>query len=85
MTDHTLYTGTHKNRFDDQGKGMGGAGRDTMTKTSQLSQLTNREEANIRGVNVSIANDSNTSTKRAHQNIVTASSERLGIFNIGTR
>jgi len=79
MTDHTMYTGTHKNRFDDQGKGMGGAGRDTMAKTSQLSQLTNREEANIRGVNVSIANAPNTSTKRTHQNIVTASSERLDV------
>ncbi|KAJ3274438.1 hypothetical protein HDV01_003042 [Terramyces sp. JEL0728] len=27
LTDHTLYTGTHKNRFDESGNGLGKAGR----------------------------------------------------------
>lgn len=28
MTDHTQYTGTHKERFDAEGKGKGIAGRE---------------------------------------------------------
>lgn len=28
MTDHTQYTGSHKERFDDSGKGKGIAGRE---------------------------------------------------------
>lgn len=27
MTDHTQYTGSHKERFDESGKGKGKAGR----------------------------------------------------------
>jgi len=42
LTDTTLYTGTHKGRFDADGKGVGLAGRDQPVKTAQLSQIVNR-------------------------------------------
>ena len=32
MTDTTLYTGLHKERFDDEGKGLGLVGRDHASK-----------------------------------------------------
>jgi len=53
MTDHTKYTGSHKLRFDESGKGLGLAGRDQLPKTNELSKITNREPSNIRGVPVS--------------------------------
>ncbi|KAL2918498.1 hypothetical protein HK105_201899 [Polyrhizophydium stewartii] len=55
MTDHTLYTGTHKNRFDSAGRGRGMAGRDQLPKTNELAKITNREESNVRGVPMSAA------------------------------
>jgi hypothetical protein len=51
LTDHTQYTGTHKNRFDEQGKGLGVQGRDR-PDPKELSQITNRKEANVRGVQI---------------------------------
>jgi len=32
LTDTSLYTGTHKERFDEHGKGRGGEGRDSTSK-----------------------------------------------------
>lgn len=40
--------GTHKNRFDEHGKGLGMAGKDKEFK--ELSQITNRKDADVRGV-----------------------------------
>lgn len=34
LTDTSKYTGTHKERFDDSGKGKGKAGREDMADTS---------------------------------------------------
>ncbi|KAJ3261172.1 hypothetical protein HK103_006481 [Boothiomyces macroporosus] len=48
LTDTSLYTGTHKNRFDEHGKGLGMAGKDKEFK--ELSQITNRKDADVRGV-----------------------------------
>jgi hypothetical protein len=42
LTDTSLYTGTHKERFDESGKGKGLAGRDPVIKTSDLSQIVGR-------------------------------------------
>lgn len=50
LTDHSQYTGTHKNRFDDAGKGLGREGRVDNTGIIQFSQITNRKEADKRGV-----------------------------------
>ncbi|KAI8924042.1 p25-alpha-domain-containing protein [Entophlyctis helioformis] len=59
MTDHTLYTGTHKNRFDASGNGLGMSGRDQPSRTNDLAKITNREESNVRGVPLSAAYGSN--------------------------
>ncbi|KAJ3323338.1 hypothetical protein HDV06_001858 [Boothiomyces sp. JEL0866] len=48
LTDTSLYTGTHKNKFNEHGKGLGLAGRDREVK--ELSQITNRKDADVRGV-----------------------------------
>lgn len=41
LTDSTLYTGAHKNRFDEKGKGLGAEGRVQNTfGVSDLSQIT---------------------------------------------
>ncbi|KAJ3275176.1 hypothetical protein HK104_003950 [Borealophlyctis nickersoniae] len=86
MTDTSLYTGTHKLRFDEEGRGRGAEGRDQPSKTDDLSKITNREETSVRGLPVSAdpfaqTQQPRTSTgKRGHQNVVTASSERLGEF-----
>lgn len=55
LTDTSKYTGTHKERFDQNGKGLGLAGRDQPSKTDSLSKLTNREPSTIRGVPISAA------------------------------
>jgi hypothetical protein len=49
LTDHTQYTGTHKNRFDNDGKGLGRDGHDK-PEAKELSQITNRKPADVRGV-----------------------------------
>jgi hypothetical protein len=56
LTDTSLYTGSHKLRFDDDGKGRGLEGRETVSKTSELSQIVSRSAANI---------STKTSTKRS--------------------
>jgi len=43
LTDHTLYTGTHKNRFDSQGKGRGAVGRQDSGGRVDLSKITTRK------------------------------------------
>ncbi|KAI8614413.1 p25-alpha-domain-containing protein [Chytriomyces sp. MP71] len=43
LTDVNGYTGTHKNRFDSAGKGLGLAGRETSTKTDTLHKIVNRD------------------------------------------
>jgi hypothetical protein len=42
LTDSKLYTGSHKLRFDDEGKGRGLAGREPVSQTESLSQIVNR-------------------------------------------
>lgn len=42
LTDPSLYTGSHKERFDETGKGKGLAGRDTVAKTDDLSKIVAR-------------------------------------------
>ena len=37
LTDSSKYTGAHKHRFDDSGKGKGMAGRDLPAKGSGMS------------------------------------------------
>lgn len=49
MTDTSAYTGTHKERFGSDGKGLGMAGKDA-PPVKDLSQVTNRKEVGVRGV-----------------------------------
>ena len=53
LTDTSKYTGTHKNRFDETGKGLGKEGRhdkyEGVTKFG-LEKITNRKPADVRGV-----------------------------------
>lgn len=42
LTDTKGYTGTHKERFDSNGNGRGLAGRDTHSRTADLSLMVNR-------------------------------------------
>ncbi|KAJ3061405.1 hypothetical protein HDU98_002685, partial [Podochytrium sp. JEL0797] len=39
MTDTSQYTGTHKERFNEDGTGKGAAGRDAPVQTADLSQI----------------------------------------------
>lgn len=55
LTDTSKYTGTHKHRFDDDGKGRGLAGRDQPNLTADLSQITNRQAATVTGVPIAAA------------------------------
>ena len=50
LTDAAGYTGSHKERFDADGKGLGMAGRVQQAGISDLSQVTNRAGADVRGV-----------------------------------
>ncbi|KAH6573313.1 hypothetical protein BASA50_007901 [Batrachochytrium salamandrivorans] len=84
LTDHTQYTGTHKGRFGSNGNGLGMAGRDTNSKTNELSKIVNRKEANVRGVSIDATDSSQskgytaaTIPKRTHQSVSTVSSEAL--------
>jgi len=47
LTNASLYTGSHKNRFDESGQGLGLAGRDSIAK-GDLSQMT-RTHLNSQG------------------------------------
>jgi len=49
LTNTAGYTGAHKARFDQNGQGMGAAGRVQYTGVQDLSTLTNRQEADVRG------------------------------------
>lgn len=93
LTDTTLYTGSHKNRFDSNGVGMGAAGRVDGSNTRELSQLVNREFSTYNGnTNSAAAPPSNVSgptnstsigaaKKRGQTSVVTASVENLEIKN----
>ncbi|RKP02545.1 hypothetical protein CXG81DRAFT_17821 [Caulochytrium protostelioides] len=50
LTDTSQYTGTHKLRFDEEGRGRGLAGRDAPAPTADLSQILDRSGATVRGV-----------------------------------
>jgi hypothetical protein len=63
LTDTSKYTGTHKHRFDETGKGLGLLGRDRPNLTADLSQITNREAATITGVPIAAALQGGVSTK----------------------
>lgn len=82
MTDHTKYTGSHKLRFDESGKGLGLAGRDQLPKTNELSKITNREPSDIRGVPVSATESYSgrsslaNNIKQDHASTIVVSSER---------
>ncbi|KNC96072.1 uncharacterized protein SPPG_08463 [Spizellomyces punctatus DAOM BR117] len=86
LTDTSKYTGTHKLRFDEAGRGRGAEGRDRPSATDQLSKITNREETSVRGLPVSIDPEegdkqelTSSAGKRGHSSVVTASSERLDL------
>jgi len=46
LTDTSLYTGTHKQRFDENGQGRGLDGRDTLSKTQGLDKMVERTAGN---------------------------------------
>ena len=52
LTDATQYTGHHRHRFDDEGRGLGLAGRDSVAKGTWggLADVTDRSDADVRGV-----------------------------------
>ncbi|RKO89614.1 hypothetical protein BDK51DRAFT_26247, partial [Blyttiomyces helicus] len=87
LTDTQAYTGTHKLRFDDEGHGLGMAGRDQPSKTNDLAKIANREATSLRGLPVSAdpaagassASRNATPGKRSHASVVTASSEKLDL------
>ncbi|KAJ3039857.1 hypothetical protein HK097_002729 [Rhizophlyctis rosea] len=82
MTDTTLYTGTHKLRFDAEGHGRGIEGRDAPSKTNDLATITNRNEpASVRGIPASADPAEKGKGKRGHGNVVTASSEKLDLIS----
>lgn len=72
LTDVSQYTGTHKSRFDDSGKGLGMGGRDPMAIS--LSSLVARDKPSASVNSPSKA----TQAKRGHDSITTKSSETLG-------
>ncbi|KAJ3066530.1 hypothetical protein HDU98_010151 [Podochytrium sp. JEL0797] len=52
LTDVNAYTGSHKNRFDSAGRGLGLQGRDPVTKTDTLSKIVSRDAPAQRGGSV---------------------------------
>lgn len=76
LTNTTLYTGTHKNRFDDAGVGKGAAGRVQPTGTVTLGTVVNRGSVTGAG-----ATGTGSAKKRGQTNVVTASSERLDLVS----
>ncbi|KAJ3085108.1 hypothetical protein HK102_000315 [Quaeritorhiza haematococci] len=93
LTNTQLYTGTHKHRFDDDGRGRGMEGRDTPSKTNQLESFINRDVATtITGAPVSVSattsglsaaggsNSVGAAKKRGQAAVVTASTEKLGTY-----
>jgi hypothetical protein len=84
LTNTNSYTGTHKNRFDANGVGLGGAGRQTNDNpTGSLSQLTNRE-TNFAVPNNTFSGPAPTNSvgaakKRGQTHVVTASTESLDL------
>ena len=53
MTDHTKYTGTHKHRFGDDGKGRGLEGRDSVAKgAGNCPQLISQQPAYVTGCKI---------------------------------
>jgi len=82
LTNSQLYTGTHKNRFDENGVGKGATGRQVIdSNTHDLNQLVNRD------TNSAIPNNTYSGSttgvgapkKRGTNAVVTASSESLEI------
>eukprot|EP00771_Trimastix_marina_P000456 gnl/Trimastix_PCT/1477.p1 GENE.gnl/Trimastix_PCT/1477~~gnl/Trimastix_PCT/1477.p1 ORF type:complete len:193 (+),score=24.04 gnl/Trimastix_PCT/1477:82-660(+) len=47
LTDTSLYTGTHKGRFDDNGRGRGKAGRDSVAKGTGHGALQSFDVPNV--------------------------------------
>jgi len=80
LTDTTQYTGSHKNRFDANGTGLGAAGRVTAESgTKDLSQLVNRE------TNFAVPNSTQnrgTASSATKKRQVTASNESLSSSNV---
>ncbi|KAL3900861.1 MAG: hypothetical protein SGCHY_001031 [Lobulomycetales sp.] len=91
LTDTKQYTGSHKNRFDENGVGKGAAGRDYGQATLNHSQVVNRSSNNNISSNTyssrsltNISGPSNNtsvgaSKKRGQTSVVTASVETLEI------
>ena len=86
LTDTSKYTGTHKHRFDDDGKGRGILGRDRPNPTADLSQITNREAATVTGVPLSAAlqagvrSSSNSSLSRLSSSPLVSGNKRAHDF-----
>lgn len=94
LTDTSHYTGTSKARFDDDGNGKGLSGRRDIKHIS-LSDIADRTQADVRGVNANFKSpEVKTSkapaskvvpvsvSKRSHTNVATASSDALGTFQL---
>jgi len=86
LTNTQLYTGTHKERFDANGIGRGGDGRQVIdSRTHDLSQLVNRKTNSAvpnntySGANVSNSASGGAAKKRGQASVVTASSEGLDV------
>ena len=79
LTDTSKYTGTHKHRFDEDGKGRGIAGRDQPNLTADLSQITNRQAATVTGVPIAAAIQSGLSTTGSSSNLARGPSVKRNI------
>jgi len=78
LTDVDGYTGTHKNRFDSEGHGLGLEGREPVAKTDQLSKIVSRDGPNAERLSVPGGSNrptSQSSPKRPSE--LTNSEERL--------
>ncbi|KAJ3379779.1 hypothetical protein HDU84_006415 [Entophlyctis sp. JEL0112] len=75
LTDVNGYTGTHKSRFDSNGRGLGLQGRDTMVKTDQLSKIVSRDHAGLAMPPPAARVENNAASKRP--SVLTNSEEQL--------
>jgi len=87
LTNTSMYTGSHKERFDANGIGKGSAGRDMVTQTDSLHKIVNRSTnsaipvntVNSRGVHSGSATITAPAKKRDQASIITLSSEQLDV------
>ncbi|KAI9351240.1 p25-alpha-domain-containing protein [Obelidium mucronatum] len=85
LTDVNGYTGSHKNRFDSAGRGLGLQGRDTISRTDTLGKIVSRDIAvqrpsvpqNSRPITTTEKNRTSTVASGKRQSVLTQSEERL--------